>query len=169
MILDLSNKGKVKLILYYIKEIIINKSYINSSLIDTVTAFYSYYVMKKNYEFLFDYIDWDEKEIDNTLIEEYDWETAEDTSTTWRIGDGTAATYNYIYHTVAGFTENDTFRSNQIRAGALQRETALELVQRENQSRFDSMLEYCQLIDVNFDDLLRTINRMHRLYEPATG
>ena len=124
------------------------------------------------YKFLGDFeiypnIDWDEKEIDNTLIGEYDWETAEDTSTTWRIGDGTAATYNYIYHTVAGFTENDTFRSNQIRAGALQRETALELVQRENQSRFDSMLEYCQLIDVNFDDLLRTINRMHRLYEPA--
>ena len=31
--------------------------------------------------------------------------------------DGTAGFYNYVYHTVAGFTEHDTFRSNQIREG----------------------------------------------------
>ena len=31
------------------------------------------------------------KTIDDTLINQYDWETAPDTNTTWRIGDGTAA------------------------------------------------------------------------------
>ena len=61
---------------------------------------------------------WDEK-INETLINNYDWETAQDTSTTWRIGDGTAAMYNYIYYKVAGFTEHDTFRSNQIRGEIL--------------------------------------------------
>ena len=60
---------------------------------------------------------WDEGLIDQTLAREYRWETAADTGTTWRIGDGTAAFYNFIYYTVAGFTENDTFRSNQIREG----------------------------------------------------
>lgn len=45
-----------------------------------------------------------------------------DTNTTWRIGDGTAAFYNYVYYTVAGFTEHDTFRSNQIREGQMTRE-----------------------------------------------
>ena len=75
---------------------------------------------------------WDEEEINNTLLNEYDWEKAPDTSTTWRIGDGTAALYNYIYYTVAGFTEHDTFRSNQIREGDISRDKALELVLDEN-------------------------------------
>ena len=43
--------------------------------------------------------------------------------------DGTAAFYNYIYYTVAGFTENDAFRSNQIRAGVLNRSEAARLVE----------------------------------------
>ena len=34
--------------------------------------------------------------INQVLLNEYDWETTPDTSTTWRIGDGTAAFYNYI-------------------------------------------------------------------------
>ncbi len=64
---------------------------------------------------VFDYWRWDEKVIESTLLNDYDWERATDTNTTWRIGDGTAAIYNYIYYTMAGFTEQDTFRSNQIR------------------------------------------------------
>ena len=42
-----------------------------------------------------------------------------DTKSTWRIGDGTASFYNYVYTLVAGFSENDTFRSNQIREGMI--------------------------------------------------
>jgi glucosamine--fructose-6-phosphate aminotransferase (isomerizing) len=72
-----------------------------------------------------------QKQIDDTLAE-YDWEKAPDTNTTWRIGDGTAAFYNYVYYTVTGFTEHDTFRSNQIREGDLNREEALALVEDEN-------------------------------------
>lgn len=37
----------------------------------------------------------------------------------------TAPFYSYIYHTIAGFFEFDTLRSNQIRAGHLDRATAL--------------------------------------------
>ena len=50
---------------------------------------------------------WDENEINKTLINDYEWELAPDTTTTWRIGDGTAAFYNYVYK-LAGFTEHDT-------------------------------------------------------------
>ena len=67
----------------------------------------------------------DEDLINSKLVNEYDWEIAPDTSTTWRIGDGTAAFYNYVYYTVAGFTEHDTFRSNQIREGQMSRERLL--------------------------------------------
>ena len=51
------------------------------------------------------------------MLDSYGWERAVDTSSTWRLGDATAPFYNYIYYTVAGFTEHDTFRSNQIREG----------------------------------------------------
>ena len=32
----------------------------------------------------------------------------------WRMGDGQTAFNNFIYYTVAGFSEFDNFRSNQI-------------------------------------------------------
>ena len=65
------------------------------------------------------------KQINRALRTEYNWELAQDTTTTWRIGDGTVAFYNYCYFTIAGFSEIDTFRSNQIREGALSREEGL--------------------------------------------
>ena len=52
---------------------------------------------KTDYIHIYDYWKWDEDEINKVLINQYDWETATDTNTTWRIGDGTAAFYNYIY------------------------------------------------------------------------
>ena len=102
--------------------------------------------------------------IDALLGERYGWETAADTGTTWRIGDGTAAFYNYIYHTVAGFTENDTFRSNQVRDGILTRDEALARLARENAPRYDSIKEYTETIGVDFDETLSVIDSMPKLY-----
>ena len=39
-----------------------------------------------------------DENIVNNVLDQYDWERAPDTNTTWRIGDGTAAFYNYIYY-----------------------------------------------------------------------
>ena len=86
------------------------------------------------------------KKIIDAVLEEYNWEKAPDTNTTWRIGDGTAAFYNYVYYTVAGFTEHDTFRSNQIREGDLTRERALELVQDENNPRYPNIKWYLDTV-----------------------
>ena len=44
-----------------------------------------------------------------------------------------------MYTLVAGFSENDTFRSNQIREWMLSRERALELVYDENKPRYNSL------------------------------
>ncbi len=49
------------------------------------------------------------------------------------IGDGTAPFYNYIYLTVGGFSEHDTFRSNQIREGLITRDQAMAAIETENQ------------------------------------
>jgi asparagine synthetase B (glutamine-hydrolysing) len=153
-----------KLASFYAREYILNPAYINSSLLDTLGAFASYYTIPHNYLRLYKYILWDEGEINSVMHEYYDWEVATDTKTTWRIGDGTAAFYNYIYYTIAGFSENDTFRSNQIREGVISREKALDIVRRENQPRLESIQWYCDSIGINMAETLERINKAPKLY-----
>lgn len=140
--------------------------YFNRSLWDTLSGeYYRSFTEKLDYFHIFDYWRWDEHEIDNTLLDEYDWERAPDTSTTWRIGDGTAGFYNYAYFTIAGFTEHDTFRSNQIREGDITREEALRLVADENAPRYANIKWYLGVLGIDFKDAIREVNRAHKLYE----
>lgn len=148
------------------KAMLESPGYFNRSLWDTLSGeYYRSFTEKKDYYHIFDYWRWDETEIDNTLLGEYEWEKAPDTSTTWRIGDGTAALYNYIYYTVAGFTEHDTFRSNQIREGDITREQALTLVACENQPRYQNIRWYLDALNMDFIEVINVINRIPKLYE----
>ncbi len=161
---SLSLAGKIGMLTKYGARFLANPRYLNRSLPDTLTSFFSYYAIEQDYLSLFDFIQWDETEIEQTLIPEYDWELAADTHSSWRIGDGTAPFYNYIYYTVAGFTEYDTFRSAQIREHILTREEALQRVEEENRPRWDSIREYTQLINIDFDETMRVIDRIPKLY-----
>jgi glutamine---fructose-6-phosphate transaminase (isomerizing) len=140
-------------------------SYFNSSLWDTLSGeYYRSFKKKQDYYHIYDYWKWDEKIIQDTLINEYDWELATDTRTTWRIGDGTAAFYNYIYYTVAGFTEHDTFRSNQIREGQISRSSALKLVEEENQPRYQNLVWYLDSLGFDFKEIITEINSIPKLW-----
>jgi hypothetical protein len=161
---EMSGVKKLAILRYYMGQFLKNPAYVNASLPDTLGAFYSSYALPHDYLWLFDYIPWDEESIHSTLRREYDWEVATDTQTTWRIGDGTAAFYNYIYYTVAGFSEHDTFRSNQIRAGLISREEAMAVVERDNQPRYESIREYSHMVGFDADEALRVINQMPKLY-----
>jgi len=66
---------------------------------------------------------------------------------------------------MAGFTEYDTFRSNQIREGQLSREQALLLVAEENQPRYQNIKWYLDALDMDFDTVIKTINRAPRKYQ----
>ena len=139
-------------------------SYFNSSIVDTLSGeYYRSFMQKKDYFHIFDYWEWDEVTIDSTLSG-YDWERAPDTQTTWRIGDGTAAFYNYIYYLIAGFTEHDTFRSNQIREGQMQRSEAPKLVNEENKPRYPNIKWYLDTVGMDFSAVVRVINEAPRLY-----
>jgi len=142
-----------------------NPAYFNSSLWDTLSGeYYRSFTKKTDYYHVFDYWKWDEDLIEKTLIEEYDWELAPDTKATWRIGDGTAAFYNYIYHTVAGFSEHDTFRSNQIREGEITREEALLRVKEENQPRYQNIRWYLDILGFDFTEVIGVINNIPKLW-----
>jgi glucosamine--fructose-6-phosphate aminotransferase (isomerizing) len=159
----LSIAGKLKMLSYYSLAGIRNPRYINSSVFDTISAFSSYYFEpREDFFSLFHEIPWDERVVNETLFSEYDWEIAPDSTSTWRIGDATAPFYNYIYVTALGYSEFDTFRSNQIREGMISREDALAAVLIENQPRETSIANYLDLINVDFDFAIGVINRLSR-------
>lgn len=160
---SLDQTGKIKLLAYYIKNFILNPGYWNRSIFDTLFAFCSTYVCRQEFLYLYRYIDWNEKIIADTLSRYYGWESSVDSASSWRIGDGTAAFYNYIYYTVAGFSEHDTFRSNQIRAGMITREDALTLVEEENKPRYAAMQNYANLVGFSLDEALIAINNIPKL------
>ena len=139
-------------------------AYFNSSLWDTLSGeYHRSFKKKEDYFHIYDFWKWEEDEIDKTL-ESYNWEKSNDTNSTWRIGDGTAAFYNYIYYILAGFTENDTFRSNQIREGQLSRDKALALALEENRPRYQNIKWYLDAIDMEFEDVISVINNAPRKY-----
>lgn len=140
------------------KEMIKNPTYFNMSIFDNLHGeFYRSIVKKKNYYSIFDFHKWNENEVEE-ILKIYDWEKSVDTKSTWRIGDGAAAFYNYIYYTMAGFSEQDTFRSNQIREGDLTRDEALNLVKIESKPRFKNIKWFLEIIDLDFIDTIKTIN-----------
>ena len=121
------------------KEYFKNPSYFNSSIIDTLSGEYWRSINKKtDYYHIFDYWTWDEEIVDSTL-KSYNWEWANDTPTSWLIGDGTAALYNYVYYTVAV----------------------------ENQPRYESIQWYLESIVLEFESVIKTISSIPKLYEPA--
>lgn len=164
-IYSLSIANQLKLFGYVGGNILRSPGYLNQSVFDSLGSFASRYVSpKKDYYHLFDYYRWDENEINDLIQHEYKWETAIDTKSTWRIGDGTASFYNYIYYTVAGFSENDTFRSNQIREGMLTREQAMALIEEDNRPRYETLRWYLEIIGLDFAEVIRTVNAIPKLY-----
>jgi len=161
-----SNGAAKQLRYQYLRLKAMSKSpgYFNGSIWDTISGeYYRSFHAKSDYFHVFDYWTWDEQLVDQCL-DMYDWEKAPDTNTTWRIGDGTAAFYNYVYYTVAGFSEHDTFRSNQIREGQISRDEALVLVEDENRPRYANMKWYLDAVGLPFDNVVKTVNAIPRLY-----
>ena len=156
--------NKFGMVGFYTKEFAFNPAYLNGSLADTLDAFWAYYMHKHDYENFYRYVPWDEPAIDAVLKKEYGWESAPDAESTWRIGDGTAAFYNYIYYVIAGFSEHDTLRSNQVRQGVLDRDEALHLAARDNQSRYDAIQWYCDTIGIDMGYALERIHAAAKIY-----
>lgn len=161
---NLSIKNKLKLLRYYAKEYLRNPAYINSSLIDTAFGYLSTYIVPHHYLYLWHYLPWNEQTIVQTLTSEYDWELSKDTPTSWRIGDGTPAFYNYIYYLIQGFTENDSLRARQIREGLLSRKKALQLVEAENKPQYHNLKWYFDTLNLDGDKVLSVIDNMEKKY-----
>jgi glutamine---fructose-6-phosphate transaminase (isomerizing) len=149
---------RFKLGAFYAKQFLTNRKYLNTSLFDTFWGYIAYYFLPQTFASVFQYVPWREDEIVALIRREFDWESATDTDSTWRIGDGTTGFYNYCYLALGGFTEHDTLRSNQIREGHLDRATALALLEHDNQPRWDNLRWYFDVIQM---DLATALRRVH--------
>ncbi|MBI4612672.1 MAG: hypothetical protein HY720_03590 [Planctomycetes bacterium] len=158
-------RQKARVALYYFGNFLANPAYLNPSLPGTAFGFFSYYLLPHDYFVnLFSHVPWREEEIVETLRARYGWESPADTRSTWRAGDAACAFVNHLYLAVAGFTENDFLRSNQVRHGDLSRERALELVLLENRVRMESLREFCDLVGLDLDKTLEAIGRIPSLF-----
>ena len=160
----LSFRNEMALLLYYFKNYLKNPSYFNESFLDTLYAYWCTFVVKDDFLYLYHYVEWEERKIVDTIRREYDWEVATDTTSTWRIGDWTAAFYNYIYETIAGWTEDEVMLSNMIREGAKTREEALRLAEEYRKPRYPTIREYAQAVGFNCEEALSVINAAPKLY-----
>lgn len=156
---------KFRLAMYYIMEYLKNPAYINHSFFDSIRAFFSSFLQKDNILYLFEYLPWDEKEIESVLKKEYNWATdAGYGKNQWRAGDGQTSFTNYIFYKMAGFSEFDDFRSNQVREGLLTRAEALELAMEDNIPKYESLKYFGEVVGLNMDDTLKRINNIPPIY-----
>lgn len=160
----MSLRNKLAMLGYHAKQYALNPRYVNESLLDTWNAFWQTFVVKDDFLYLYRYLEWREDVIVDTIRREYDWEVATDTTTTWRIGDGTAAFYNYIYQTIAGFTEDECMLANMVREGHVTRDEALRRAAEYAKPRWPSIREYAQLIGFSAEEALQIINAAPKLY-----
>jgi asparagine synthetase B (glutamine-hydrolysing) len=161
---DMALGTKLPMLWYFAKNYLKNPAYINESLVDTLNAFVQTFVIKDDFLYLYHYLPWHEDNIVGTIRREYEWELATDTQTTWRIGDGSAAFYNYIYGTIAGFTEDEAMLSNMVREGHLDRDEAMRRGREYSKPRWESIREYFQLIGSSAEEALQIINAAPKLY-----
>ena len=162
---DYSFINKINMLLKYGLQYFLNPSYFNSSFFATAQAFIHSFVLKERFLHLFRYEKWEEQKIINTLEKEYEWES--DISygkNQWRMGDGQTAFNNFVYYTVAGFSEYDNFRANQIREGIITREEGLKLAEEDNKIKYDTLKIYSEIIGFNLDSVLSKVSCIPKLY-----
>jgi len=160
-----SNFNKLKMFTFYSSQFLLNPHYINSSLIDNFNGFLASFVRKENFLHFYNYINWNEAEIKKVLKEVYNWES--DISygkNQWRMGDGQTAFNNYIYYTIAGFSEYDNFRSNQIRENLITRAEAEKLATEDNKFKYDTLKNFSEIIGFNLEDVLSQIQCIPKLF-----
>ena len=157
--------NKLKMLYWYSLQFILNPNYLNTALIDNFDGFLASFVRKDDFLHLYNYEPWDERLMTKILNEEYDW--TNDISygkNQWRMGDGQTAFNNFVYYTLAGFSEYDNFRSNQIREGLITRKEGLSLCEEDNKIKYDTLKNFSEVIGFNLDNVLSKISSLDKLY-----
>lgn len=156
---------KLQLGAYYGLKTLKNPYFWNRSIWDNLMAFWHCFVAKDDFLYLFNYYPWNEQEVEQVLREKYQWEADLNYGVNqWRMDDFHTSFINYVYYTMGGFSEFDDFRSNQVREGLITRDEALRLAAIDNTIRYESLLEFSNLVGFNLEHVLKKIDSLPKLY-----
>lgn len=125
----------------------------------TVISFLAYYVKPHRFTHFFDYYEWDEFKIEESL-REIGWRKNTYQEPSWRMGDMTASLYNLLYLLNLGFTEHDAMLSNQIRAKKITRSEAIAKLALLNKPNLNGIYAYLNIIDLSpklLEDYIETL------------
>ena len=156
---------KLKMFLWYSYRSLKNPYYLNTALLDNFNGYIKSFIKKENFLHLYTYIKWDEKKMREVLENEYGWINDKSYGKNqWRMGDGQTAFNNFVYYQLAGFSEFDNFRSNQIREGLISRDEAIKLCKQDNEIRFETLKNFSEIIGFNLDEVLTKISSIPKIY-----
>ena len=65
---------------------------------------------------------------------------------------------------MAGFTEDDDMLSNMVRENYIDRNEALKRSKSYNKPRYESIKEYLEMISLNYNETINSINSAPKLY-----
>jgi hypothetical protein len=102
---------------------------------------------------LFDYLRWDEKTVESTIIENLGWKKSPEVAASWRFDCRLDYIRRLMYHSVTGVTELRDLFSKMIREGMLTREEAQERLKKEEKISRKLVNELLQSFDITMNDL----------------
>jgi hypothetical protein len=102
---------------------------------------------------LFDYIRWDEKEVETTISRELGWKKSPEVESTWRFDCRLDYVRRKMYAATVGVTELRDLFSKMIREGMLTRDEALARLAKEDHIPVEVADDVLKTLDMKLDDL----------------
>lgn len=108
---------------------------------------------------LFDYMQWNEKEIESKISEHLGWRKSPEVASSWRFDCRLDYVRRLMYASTVGITELRDLFSKMIREKQLTREEALERLKKEDAVSATLVKEILEELDLNLSDLNLEIDR----------
>jgi len=102
---------------------------------------------------LFDYIKWNEKEVESLIARELDWKKSPEVESSWRFDCRLDYVKRKMYASTVGVTELRDLFSKMIREGMMTREEALERLKKEDHVPTAVADDVLRPLDMNLEDL----------------
>lgn len=162
------NKKIYTLVLGYFREVINNMKWISHypSLTVQFKEFYHVFYrksLKKNTKVIlpfYEYVEWNEKMLTDTLLNEIGWEFNSDkNSSTWKTDCYIAPLKKYLYKKMLGFNDIDDHLSALVRVGQISREEALKRLSAENSVKDQELSDACNHLGVDWAMLEKALER----------
>ncbi len=97
---------------------------------------------------IFDYLEWNEREVISRITNELDWKWPEKLRSSWRFDCKVSHLKDYMYMRTLRMTERDDLYSKLIRCGLMSREEALKRLNEENIIYYDEIENILNQLDI---------------------